>query len=180
MTSGSSPPDPRPLILTAGFDDAAQARLEGWRRAHYPAARNQVPAHLSLFRQLPGRELAEVSRRLARLTAETPPLPARFAGFERSEGGIVLRVEAPALLSLRDGLAEDLHGLLAFADGNSGRLQVTIQNKVDAATARASLAMLAGEPLPQAPRFVRLRLWRYLDGPWEALGDYPLRGRWRG
>ncbi len=52
--------DPRPLIVTALLEPGVQARFEALRRAHYPAALNQVPAHVTLFRQLPGRELDAV------------------------------------------------------------------------------------------------------------------------
>ncbi len=173
-------PDVRPLILTAGFEPGFQSRLEGWRRAHYPVALNRVPAHLSLFRQLPGRAEGEVRRRLSRLAAEVPPLPARLLGFAAREGGVVLEVQCPALVDLREELAEALAGLIMAADMAPPRLKVTLQNKADAAAARASLAALRKEALPAEVRIVRLLLWRYLDGPWELLVDQPLRGRWRG
>ena len=37
--------DAAPLILTLGLDAATQAWLEAMRRAHFPPARNLVPAH---------------------------------------------------------------------------------------------------------------------------------------
>jgi hypothetical protein len=168
------------LVLTAGFEAGFQSRLEGWRRAHYPAALNRVPAHLSLFRQLPPSATAEVKARLARLAGEVGPLPARPRGFALPERGVVLELESAALLALRDALAEDLHGLLGHADRVLPRLSVTLQNKVTPAVARASLAVLAGERLPATVRVERLLLWRHAGGPWEKIADLPLRGRWRG
>ena len=171
---------PGPLIITAGFEPGFQSRLEGWRRAHYPAALNVVPAHLSLFRQVPPSAVAEVKARLARLAGEVGPLPARPMGFALREGGVVLELESPALLDLRDALAADLHGLLGVPDLVLPRLRVTLQNKVTAAVARASLAVLAGERLPATVRVERLLLWRHGGGPWEKIAVQPLRGRWRG
>lgn len=169
-----------PLIITAGFEAGFQSRLEGWRRAHYPAALNRVPAHLSLFRQLPPSAEAEVRARLARLGGERGPIAARPLGFALREGGVVLEVQSAGLLDLRDMLADDLHGLLGHADRVLPRLSVTLQNKVTLAVARASLAVLAGERLPGEVQVERLLLWRYADGAWEKIADQPLRGRWRG
>lgn len=169
--------DYRPLILTAGFEPGFQGRLEGWRRAHYPPARNQVPAHLSLFRQLPGPAVAEIKQRVARVASETPPLAAWPVGFAAREGGVVLALRCPVLMELRAELADALHGLLGHGDRALPRLQVTLQNKAEAATARASLAVLRAEPLPEKVQIVRLLLWRYLEGPWELVVDQPLRWR---
>jgi hypothetical protein len=169
-----------PLILTAAFSPGFQSRLEGWRRAHYPAPLNLVPAHLSLFRQLPPSAGAEVKARLARLAAGTPPCAAVPGGFALREAGVVLEVRSPALAMLREELAEALHGLLAWPDMAPLRFSVTIQNKVTASVARASLAALVAERLPAEARIERLLLWRYLGGPWELLAEQPLRGRWRG
>src|SRR5690606_9346017 len=52
----------QPLIVTATFGAADQAWLEDLRRAHYPQERNQVPAHLTLFRQLPPSVEPELAR----------------------------------------------------------------------------------------------------------------------
>ena len=173
-------PEHRPLIVTAGFEPGFQSRLEGWRRAHYPPRLNRVPAHLSLFRQLPASAEPELRRRLAQVGAESPPLSARPLGFAAREGGVVLELHCPALLALRETLAEALHGLVVWPDMAPPRLKVTLQNKADVAAARASLAALHAEALPADVRIVRLLLWRYLDGPWALLLDQPLRGRWRG
>ncbi len=52
------------LIVTAEFAQPDFAWLEGLRRAHYPADRNQVPAHLTLFHALPPSALDEARRQL--------------------------------------------------------------------------------------------------------------------
>ena len=43
----------RPLILAAELGAEDFAWLEGLRRRHYPAERNRVPAHLTIFHALP-------------------------------------------------------------------------------------------------------------------------------
>jgi 2'-5' RNA ligase len=172
--------DPRPLILTAEFHAPVQSRLQTLREGWYPPALNRVPAHLTLFHQLPGRALAEISHRLKTIAAHSPPLPARLAVVKRIEGGVILRVHSPDLEMLREDLADTLKGLLTLQDSQSPQFHVTIQNKADAASARACLDALERSFRPEDSFIERLSLWRYLDGPWDIIGRYPLRGRWRG
>src|SRR3954447_20532670 len=65
--------DTAPLILTLGLDPETQAWLESMRRAHFPPARNLVPAHVTLFHALPGEHAAEIQGVLAAEAAALPP-----------------------------------------------------------------------------------------------------------
>jgi hypothetical protein len=97
--------DFRPLILTARPDAASLARFEALRRAHYPAALNRVPAHISLFHQLPGSELTAVVARL-RHTARDHPAPRVEAAGLRSLGrGVAIMLRSPELGALHADLA---------------------------------------------------------------------------
>lgn len=169
--------DPRPLIITALLEPAAQARFEALRRAHYPAERNQVPAHVTLFRQLPGRELDAVKRRLKTICAEVPPPPVTVTEIERREGSVAFRLRAPALADVQAELAANWAGLLTPQDRAGFAGHVTVQNKVTPAQARATQALLAATFLPFTTRAIALALWRYCDGPWESLGTTAFRGR---
>jgi hypothetical protein len=40
-------------ILTLQLDPTAQAHFEALRQQHFPPALNHIPAHLTLFHQLP-------------------------------------------------------------------------------------------------------------------------------
>ena len=53
------------LIVTAEIAQRDFSWLEHLRRSHYPAERNQVPAHLTMFHALPPSAEAEVRARLA-------------------------------------------------------------------------------------------------------------------
>ena len=68
-----------PLIVTALFGPGDDGWLQELRRVHYPPERNRVPAHLTLFRHLPPSLEAELSARLAAVTA-TPAPPAEISG----------------------------------------------------------------------------------------------------
>ena len=146
------------------------------RRLHYPAGRNRVPAHLTLFRQLPPGTGPELDRRLA-ACARAPPPQAAVAGILDLGEGTALRVESDALEALRDDLAEALHGLLTPQDQAPWRPHVTIQNKVEPRAARALQRQLRGTlHLPRPLTLKGLAIWRYLGGPWEPAKSYGFRG----
>jgi hypothetical protein len=163
------------LIVTAEIAPRDFSWLEGLRRANYPAERNQVPAHLTIFHALPPSSEAEVRARLSR-AARAPPPSATIAGLMDLGGGVAFRVVSPELDGLREELALDLHGLLGAPDGHGWRPHVTIQNKVAPKAARALIAPLERGFAPRPLAIGGLGLHRYLGGPWETLGVYPFRG----
>jgi hypothetical protein len=164
-----------PIIVTALFGGADFAKLEALRRQHYPAERNQVPAHLTLFAHLPPSLEPELGRRLAAATATAPPR-ARLAGVIDLGAGTALRVESEGLEALRDDLADAFHGLLALQDSAPWHPHVTIQNKVEPRDARALQQRLRARFAPEPLAIAGLASWRYLGGPWQAIRRYPFRG----
>jgi len=163
-----------PIIVTALFGPGDDGWLQQLRRTHYPAERNRVPAHLTLFRHLPPGVADELSGRLA-VAAAAPPPPARIAGIMDLGEGTAFRVDSEALAAIREALADGLHGLLMPQDQTPWRPHITIQNKVEPRVARALQQQLAAtfEPRPLAIR--ALASWRYVDGPWERLKVHPFR-----
>jgi hypothetical protein len=167
---------PAPLIVTAWFGDGDNGWLQELRRRHYPAERNRVPAHLTLFRQLPPSAEPELDRRL-RDSVRSPPPSASIAGIVDLGEGTALRVESEALESIREALAEALHGLLTPQDQAPWRPHVTIQNKVEPREARALQRRLRGLlRLPRPLALKGLATWRYLDGLWEPVKSHSFRG----
>jgi len=160
------PPDitRAPIIVTATMGAADFAWADGLRRAHFPPERNQLPAHITLFHHLPPSIEAELLQRLASLCASPPPA-ARLAGFIDLGGGVALRIESPALMAMRDELADAFAGLLTPQDRARPRLHVTIQNKVPMERARALCAALEKGFRPRPFAIAGLALWRYMGGP---------------
>ncbi|CAM4052067.1 Phosphoesterase HXTX domain-containing protein [Novosphingobium lubricantis] len=170
-----------PLIVTATLPAPVQAWADGLRAAHYPAQRNRVPAHVTLFQTLPGSALAEVRALLASLAQSAMPPDARLAGVMDLDTGTAVRIESPAMLALRRDIADHLHGLLTLQDSHAPRLHVTIQNKVSVAEARALQRQMAASFAPLAFAFAGLALHHYRDGFWEDAGQWAFRGggrRW--
>jgi hypothetical protein len=164
--------NPEPLVLTLGLDAATQSWLEELRRAHFPPARNLVPAHVTLFHALPGEEEDAIRAALAAECALLPASRARL-GPPRSLGrGVALEVAAPAVAALRDRLAERWRPWLTAQDRQRWRPHATVQNKVSPTQARAlHVALAALLPVREA-RAEALLLWRYRGGPWDAVGRF--------
>ena len=152
---------------------------DGWlqqlRRDHYPGDRNRVPAHLTLFHQLPPSAEAEVARRLAACAAAPRPA-ASIAGIMDLGEGTALRIESEELEEMRHGLADGLSGLLSAQDAGRWTPHVTIQNKVEPKEARRLQSALRGRYEGRTVVIRGLALWRYLGGPWQAVRDWSFRG----
>lgn len=163
-----------PLIVTALFGPGDDGWLQHLRQTHYPAGRNRVPAHFTLFHQLPPSLAGELSARLANATAAPPP-PAIVAGLMDLGQGTAFRIDSPALAAIRATLADAFHGLLMPQDRAPWRPHVTIQNKVEPGAARALRQQLAATFEPRPLQIRALASWRYLDGPWQKLKEHPFR-----
>jgi hypothetical protein len=164
------------LIVTSELGMADFAWLDGLRWTYYPAERNRLPAHLTMFHALPPSSETEVRSRLSGLAKEAPPV-ASIEGIMNLGGGTALRVVSPDLDRIRNQLADDLRGLLGAQDSGGWRPHVTIQNKVAPKVARELVRKLERDFRPRPLAISGLALHRYLDGPWERISSYPFRGR---
>jgi hypothetical protein len=165
-----------PLIVTAELPGDLQAWAERLRQAHYPAERNQVAAHVTLFRALPPACEDELREVLASCARDHLPVPARLDGAMSLGQGTALAIASPAVLALREDLADRFRGLLTAQDVPAPRLHVTIQNKVSASEAKALQAELQRTFRPRDFRFAGLALHRYRDGPWQFVKRWSFRG----
>lgn len=167
--------DFRPLILTARPEAASLARFEALRRRYYPADLNRVPAHISLFHQLPGSELPPVIERL-KLTAREHSAPAvEVIGLRSLGRGVAFRLRSAELERLHADLAAAWAPLLIPQDRHRLDAHVTIQNKATPRAARETFAVLTQSFMPWSFRVAAIDVWRYLDGPWEHLRAVALR-----
>lgn len=86
--------------------------------------------------------------------------------------GVAIRIESPGLVAIRDALGEAFAPLLTPQDAAGWRPHVTIQNKVEPAEAKATLALLAQDFRPHPVRIAGLAAWYYRGGPWEAISRH--------
>ncbi len=160
----------RPFILTLQIDEATDRVLQKLRAAHFPPELNLVPAHLTLFHQLPGDDERGVLEAVGRIATATAAFPLIIAGPMRLGRGVALKVEAPRLLELRASLAKAFEGALIAQDRQKFRPHVTVQNKTSPARAAALYEHLAAAFRPIEGRGEGLQLWRYEGGPWSPAG----------
>jgi hypothetical protein len=164
------------LIVTAELAAQDLAWLDSLRRRYFPPERNLLRAHLTMFHAVPPSAEAEVRRLLGQLSVAPPPR-AEIAGLMSLGRGVAFRVVSDDLKAIRRTLAEALHGLLTAQDSGGWAPHVTVQNKVDAPTARRTLRELEAGFSPAPLGISGLGLHRYLGGPWEPLRLFPFRGR---
>ena len=163
-----------PFIVTAALEDSAFDWFEGLRRAHFPPERNQVPAHLTLFHQLPAEQEAFVGATLkAACAATNGPMAMTVRGPWSLGRGVAYRLASPTLEQLRGGLADSFEPWLTAQDRAPFRPHITVQNKVEPAQAKALLEELQHDFQPFEVDAVGLLVWRYLGGPWEPVARLP-------
>ncbi len=163
------------LIVTAELGGEDQAWLNRLRQNHFPAERNQLPAHLTIFYALPPSAESELRHRLAN-AARGPRPVAQIAGLMNLGGGVAYRVVSDDLDRIREELAGGLAGLLSAQDSGGWRPHVTIQNKAPFNEARLLLEQLERDFRPRPLAISGLGLHRYLGGPWDMLAKHAFRG----
>ncbi|KQM27173.1 MULTISPECIES: 2'-5' RNA ligase family protein [unclassified Sphingomonas] len=167
-----TPPGPAPIVVTALFGHEDQAWFDRQRRAYFPAERNVLAAHCTMFHHLAPELGPELKQRLNALTRGVAAPVARVGGLMNLGRGVAYRIESPELESVRAELADAFASMLTPQDRAGWRPHVTIQNKVEPAAARALLAELSAGFSPRPLKIAGLASWWYRGGPWEELSRH--------
>jgi hypothetical protein len=172
-----------PFILTAVLPPDLQGFAEGMRRAHFPAEKNHLHAHVTLFHSFAPALLEELKDFIPKLAAEFAAPAGAVKGVMDLGKGTAIALDAPELLTLRALIAEHFRGSLTAQDLHEPRPHVTIQNKVTREEARALQADLPRLLAPWIAKgrfaFPALALHRYRAGPWEEVKTSAFRGHAR-
>lgn len=152
------------IIVTAELDPASFAWLDGLRRQHFPADRNFLAAHLTMFHQVS----ADDADTVARLPLPQAPLSAQFTGVRFLGRGVAVNVACAPLIELRETMRHQLKRVSA-QDSQPWRPHVTIQNKVPPSAARQLCEELGSDFQPRSGRVTGILPWEYLGGPWSLL-----------
>jgi len=161
-----------PIIVTALFGKEDGAMLDRLRREHFPPERNHLAAHLTMFHHLAPELAPELKQRLTASTRNQPAPQAWLASVLNIGRGVALRIESPDLEAIRGDLAEAFASVLIPQDRAGWRPHVTIQNKVEPATAKALHATLAANFARRPLAIAGLASWWYRGGPWEPLSRH--------
>jgi 2'-5' RNA ligase len=160
-----------PLVVTVLLDPSTQRRFDEERSRLFPAGRTQVGAHVTLFHAVPGEHLDAV-RSALNAECSGPPPPLRITGVRSLGRGTAYVLDSPVLAAVRGRLAEAWWPWLTPQDRQPFRPHITVQNKVEPETARATVSALAAAFVPLTTMCEGLGLWRYIGGPWEALATF--------
>ena len=159
-------------ILTLELDAPSQSHFESLRRQHYPPHLNQIPAHISLFHQLP--PLGEIAETLES-ASHRPPFPIRITGLRSLGRGVAYTLAATELKTLHAELSTAFADHLIPQDRQPFHPHIVIQNKSTPERARALLTQLQSTFQPFEAQATGLTLWNYLNGPWERVHFFNFR-----
>ena len=166
----------QPFIVTAELPADVFAWANALRTKHFPPERNWLAAHVTLFHAFAPSLREELLGMLGDVAGAHPPPSARLDGLMNLGKGTALAIRSPAMLAIREAIADRFHGALTAQDAHAPRLHITIQNKVTAEAARALQAELPGTLEPRDFAFTGLGLHRYTNPHWEAVRAWPFRG----
>ena len=98
-----------------------------------------------------------------------------MAGLISLGGGVAFRVESAGLSDIRERLADAFRGSLTRQDAANWRPHITVQNKVTAIVASATLNALGSDFRPKPLAIFGIAMWFYRGGPWAPIARFPFR-----
>jgi 2'-5' RNA ligase len=165
-----------PLILALTLDDASFAYFNALRKAHFPPAINYLDAHLTLFHHLP--DVPAVTDLLRTVAGAQPPVLLEVTGLMKLGRGVAFRLACDPLVQLQAYLKWQWREWLTPQDQQGFRPHITVQNKVNPATANALYEELSAAFEPFTATGTGLSLWEYHNGPWRKREDFGFTSSW--
>ncbi len=161
-----------PLILTVELDADSFGFFDALRREYFPPERNFLAAHVTLFHNLPGEEIARIEANLKDVCAEYESFELRFPTLRFLGKGTAAEIESAEVLKLRSTLAAEWNEWLTAQDKQKFKPHITIQNKAVPDEARRLFETLQANWKPRTGNAVGLQLWHYLGGPWDLANEF--------
>lgn len=158
-----------PLILTLTLDERSFAFFDEQRRCYFPTVRNFIPAHLTLFHNLPGEHLAAIQHDIEACALRHKPFRLDVTGLRSLGRGVAYTLVSAELADMRRRFAMTWNEWLKPQDRQNHQPHVTVQNNVHPAAARALLEELSDSFTPFQVEAIGLELWWYRGGPWEKV-----------
>jgi len=159
-----------PLILTLSIEKDASLYFNSLRKSYFPADRNHIDAHLTLFHALPNQDtvISSVKDVCARqkqfiLSVKEPVSIGK---------GVAIKIESNELLQLHKVFQNQWQEFLSPQDKHKLWPHITVQNKVPATEAKKLLKELQTTFVPFVASAQGLQLWEYLGGPWKFVEEF--------
>ncbi len=157
----------KPLVATLAITASAQNYFNQLRREHFPAERNYLDAHLTLFHALPDEPwIVEDIQKLAQNQQQFDVTAQNIVSLGN---GTAFKIVSPELPSLHQKLQKKWFASLTNLDRQKRNFHITIQNKVESELAKRLQAELMPGFEPFNFQVLGIQLWRYHNGPWEYL-----------
>jgi 2'-5' RNA ligase len=161
-----------PLIITAKMDADSFDYFNQLRQKYFPAERNFLSAHITLFHHLPGAQLDEVENFLKVVASRQYEFPLVFPSIKFFGRGCGVEIESSELISLRTKLANHWSEYLTEQDRQKFQPHITVQNKVAPNEARSVFEELKEPWQIKRGKAVGLQLWHYRNGPWQLANEF--------
>lgn len=168
-------PERRPLVATVEMEPSAQHYFNELRQAHFPADRNFLNAHLTLFHALPHEPW--LIDDLTKLAKDQKPFEVTAQTVISLGGGTAFKITSAELPRIYDQLRERWFEFLTPQDRQKRNFHITVQNKVEPKQAKKLQSELVQTFTPFHFTITGFKLWRYLGGPWEHLTTINFEGR---
>lgn len=124
-----------------------------------------------MFHHLPNEE--NIIATIQATAATAPVLQLQVSGVVNIGRGVAYKIDCPPLMALHKQLQQIWKGRLTQQDQQGLWPHVTVQNKVDVATAKSLQQQLASSFQPFTAQGIGLSLFTYEGGPWAKVADYP-------
>ncbi len=159
-----------PLILTLALDKYDLDYFNSLRQKYFPAERNFIDAHLTLFHAL-ANELT-VSSTVKEICSNQASFVMAVTALVSIGNGVAFTIESRELMQLHKSLQNKWLEFLSNQDKQKLWPHITIQNKVPANEAKYVLKELQKNFEPFSLPAKGLQLWEYLNGPWRFVDEF--------
>lgn len=160
-----------PVILTLKINEEAATYFTDLRTQYFPAERNYLEAHLTLFHHLPGNETT-IFEVVKTACSQQKPMRLQVAQVVSIGAGVAFKLECDALKKLHKNLQQQWQQWLTPQDKQALWPHITIQNKVDRQTALQTQQELNAAFQTFEIQGLGLALWEYLGGPWKLIETF--------
>lgn len=162
------------MIVTLELEEEQQAFFDAQRKAYFPAHRNYLDAHITLFYHLPIEEVAIPP--ILQAAAQRPPMQLRVQAPCNIGTGVAYGLVSEELLALHENLKQELDPWLKRQDRKQLWPHITVQNRVTAFKALLLFEKLTAGFEPFDITVTGFRTWMYFYGPWKPVAYYPFEG----
>ena len=160
----------KPVIITCKFEEEVEEYFNSFRQQYFPAGRNHVKAHLTLFHHilLPDVSVLDMVKQTTFYANPFNVLVERIVFTGR---GVAFVITSNELMHLHKNLQHAFKAILTPQDKQGLWPHITIQNKAPVSESKALAAALQKVFKPFTASVAGLQLFHYLNGPWKLICD---------